>query len=146
MTWWEAVILGFVEGLTEFLPVSSTGHLILAAAMLGLTGEQIQPAIDAFIIAIQGGAILAVLGLYRRRVTGMMDRVIVWAFANELFVEARLFECLFERVEFTNLFTRLAFESLFFVVFERLFSRVRIEIFLLRFFGTILDFFDCFFG
>lgn len=56
-----ALILGLIEGITEFLPVSSTGHLILSSQMLGFTGEKSK----VFIIAIQFAAILAVVYEYR---------------------------------------------------------------------------------
>jgi undecaprenyl-diphosphatase len=58
-----ALILGLIEGLTEFIPVSSTGHLLLGQAALGLT----DPKWDTFIVMIQLGAILAVVALYFSR-------------------------------------------------------------------------------
>lgn len=63
-SWLDAVWLGLVEGLTEFLPVSSTGHLIVAQRWLGL-GES--PANNLFAVGIQIGAITAILALYWRR-------------------------------------------------------------------------------
>ena len=61
--WLKAAIMGIVEGLTEFLPISSTGHLILTASLLGLTGEKAK----VFEIAIQTGAMFAVIWEYRAR-------------------------------------------------------------------------------
>jgi len=61
--WLAAIILGLIEGLTEFIPVSSTGHLLLAKWMLGLDGA----AWDTFIVMIQLGAILAVVAIYFAR-------------------------------------------------------------------------------
>ncbi|MEY2966305.1 MAG: Undecaprenyl-diphosphatase [Actinomycetota bacterium] len=71
----EALILGVVEGVTEYLPVSSTGHLLVLGELLGI-GDGAEAALDTFSIAIQFGAILAVLLLYRSRV-GSVARGVV---------------------------------------------------------------------
>lgn len=60
----KIIIMGIVEGLTEFLPISSTGHLILAGSLLNFTGEKVK----VFEIAIQAGAIFAVCWEYRQRI------------------------------------------------------------------------------
>ena len=59
----KSAVMGIVEGLTEFLPISSTGHLILASSLLGFVGEKVK----VFEIAIQTGAMLAVIWEYRER-------------------------------------------------------------------------------
>ncbi len=64
MDWLQALILGVVEGITEYLPVSSTGHLLVVQRLLGIGQTD---AADAFAICIQGGAIMAVLSLYWKR-------------------------------------------------------------------------------
>lgn len=65
MTWLQTIILAIIEGLTEFLPVSSTGHMILASALMDVKNDD--GFLETFEIVIQLGAILAVLALYYKR-------------------------------------------------------------------------------
>ncbi|MCU6707230.1 undecaprenyl-diphosphate phosphatase [Paenibacillus sp. J5C_2022] len=65
----HAIVMGIVEGLTEFLPVSSTGHLILTGELLGFQGERAK----TFEVVIQFGAVLAVLVLYWRRFLKLLN-------------------------------------------------------------------------
>ena len=85
--WLAAIILGLVEGLTEFIPVSSTGHLLITKEMLGLT----DPKWDTLIVLIQLGAILAVVALYFQRLwkvlLGLFGRdAVAWRFALAVLV------------------------------------------------------------
>ena len=65
----KAIIMGLVEGFTEFLPISSTGHLILAGSLLDFTGDKVK----LFEIVIQAGAILAVCWEYRARIMAVLS-------------------------------------------------------------------------
>ena len=68
MTWWQAILLGLLQGLTEFLPVSSSGHLVLMQHVLGitLTGDV------AFEVMVHFGTALSIITVYRSRITGIL--------------------------------------------------------------------------
>ncbi len=94
----KAFILGIVEGLTEFLPISSTGHLILAGALLGWTDQKAR----LFDVAIQTGAMFAIIWYYRVRIgatlSGMFSDPTAKRFATNVliaFVPAALIGVLF---------------------------------------------------
>ncbi len=71
---WSAIILGLVEGLTEYLPVSSTGHLLVTNEILGIgQTEEAEQALETYAICIQAGAIVAVFVLYWERIRQMLD-------------------------------------------------------------------------
>jgi len=74
LSYLDAVILGIVEGLTEFLPVSSTGHLTITEKLLGLTVDD--PGVTAYTAIIQLGAILATLLYFRRDIVRLL---VAWA-------------------------------------------------------------------
>ena len=70
MNYLEAIILAIVEGITEFLPISSTGHLIITSSLFGIAGDDFT---KLFIVAIQLGAILSVFVLYFKRFFQTVD-------------------------------------------------------------------------
>jgi len=70
MTYWHALLLAIVEGITEFLPVSSTGHMIIASALLGIPAT---PFFKLYLVVIQLGAILSVLVVYWKRFFQSID-------------------------------------------------------------------------
>lgn len=84
--WLQWVIMGIVEGLTEFLPISSTGHLILTASLVGMKGDVTK----VFEIVIQTGAMLAVIWEYRRKlwstVTGIGHDAVAQRFARNVLI------------------------------------------------------------
>ena len=140
MEWWHAVILGLVEGITEYLPVSSTGHLILASSLMGLNTPEQKSSVDAFNIVIQGGAILAVIGLYWPRIVQMLRGLagkderglrlavnIVIAFMPAA-VLGFLFNDVIERFLFNApvVLTMLALGGLWMIVIDRLRKRDRV--------------------
>jgi len=74
MTWWEAAILGLVQGLTEFLPVSSSGHLVLGEYLLGL-----DPAVSSdvtFEVFVHFGTVLSILTIYWRTVLNILSELV----------------------------------------------------------------------
>jgi undecaprenyl-diphosphatase len=70
MDWWQAIVLGVVEGLTEFLPISSTGHLTVVEKLMKLPVDD--AGVTAFTAIIQVGAILAVIGYFRRDIVRLI--------------------------------------------------------------------------
>lgn len=77
MSWFEAFILALIEGLTEFLPVSSTGHMIIGSSIMGIANDDFT---KLFTVAIQFGAILSVVVIYFR------SFLKTWTFYAKLFV------------------------------------------------------------
>jgi undecaprenyl-diphosphatase len=114
--WIKAAIMGIVEGLTEFLPVSSTGHLILAGSLLDFTGDKIK----VFEIAIQTGAIFAIILIYwprlRNTAKGITSSRQAQRFALNVgvaFLPAVVLGLMFGKVIKAHLFTPVVVASTF---------------------------------
>ncbi|MDF1484323.1 undecaprenyl-diphosphate phosphatase [Ramlibacter sp. H39-3-26] len=112
----KAAVMGVVEGLTEFLPISSTGHLILAGALLGFEDERAK----VFDIAIQTGAILAVVLVYWQRIRATLAALPGEPWARRLalnvcigFLPAAVLGLLFGRAIQAHLFTPMVVASTF---------------------------------
>jgi undecaprenyl-diphosphatase len=117
----KAAIMGIVEGLTEFLPISSTGHLILAGSLLGFTDETV-PSAKLFEIVIQTGAIFAVILIYWQRVrdtlAGLGSDKRAQRFALNVivgFLPAAVLGVAFNKAIKAHLFTPLVVASTFIV-------------------------------
>ncbi|MGD9491997.1 MAG: undecaprenyl-diphosphate phosphatase [Bacteroidales bacterium] len=95
MSWFDAIIIAIVEGLTEFLPVSSTGHMIITEALLGHKPDDFS---KAFIVNIQFGAILAVVVMYIRRFFQSFDFYLKLAVACIPLVIAFLLEAFIDQM------------------------------------------------
>ncbi|MBK6294888.1 MAG: undecaprenyl-diphosphate phosphatase [Rhodoferax sp.] len=112
----KAVVMGIVEGLTEFLPISSTGHLILAGALLGFDDEKSK----VFDIAIQTGAIFAVIIVYWQKISATVQALPTQRQAQRFalnvliaFVPAVLMGLLFGKAIKAHLFTPVVVASTF---------------------------------
>ncbi len=72
MAWWEAALLGLLQGLTEFLPVSSSGHLVLGQHLLGLPSDDI-----SFEVFVHFGTVLSIVTVYRARLLSILGHVLL---------------------------------------------------------------------
>ena len=72
--WLQVILLGLIEGITEFLPISSTGHLLLAEQWLPETMFKDDGARERFMVFIQSGAVLAVIAVFKERVRELITQ------------------------------------------------------------------------
>lgn len=93
MTWLQTVILGIVEGITEFLPISSTGHMIIASSIMGINEEAFT---KLFEVCIQFGAILSVVVLYWKKFFDL-SRLNFYLKLIAAFIPAAIFGLLFSK-------------------------------------------------
>ncbi|WP_205503232.1 undecaprenyl-diphosphate phosphatase [Rufibacter psychrotolerans] len=122
MSIWQAIILAIVEGLTEFLPVSSTGHMVIASSLMGISSFEFT---KMFTVSIQFGAILSVVVLYWKRFINSVDfyKKLLTAVIPALaigFLLKDLVYAMLERVEIVAI--SLLLGGLFLIYVDRLFT------------------------
>ncbi len=117
----EAIILGIVEGLTEFLPVSSTGHLILVSTLLGISQTETQ---KTFEIAIQLGSILAVVFLYREKLfsSTLLWKKLIVAFIPTGTLGFLLYKIIKSLFDPSIVVTMLILGGVFFIIVEKFYK------------------------
>src|ERR1700740_3722378 len=93
MTWIQVVILGIVEGISEFLPISSTGHMIIASSIMGINEEAFT---KLFEVSVQFGAILSVVVLYWKKFFDF-SRLQFYVKLIAAFIPAAIFGALFSK-------------------------------------------------
>jgi undecaprenyl-diphosphatase len=127
MSFFDAIILAIVEGLTEFLPVSSTGHMIIVSALFGIAAD---PFAKTFMVAIQLGAIFSVIVLYWKRFFQTIDfyvKLIIAVFPAAVigFLLSDFIDRLFERIEIVALMLILG--GIIFLFIDKIFHKTEIE-------------------
>jgi undecaprenyl-diphosphatase len=150
MTIFQAIIIAIVEGITEFLPISSTGHMIITSEILGVNMQESFN--KFFIVCIQLGAIMSVVALYWKRFLNEIDfKRIKLAFKNYSFLSKTFWvEIYFSKIFYIKLiaaFLPAAFVGLFFKKYiDMLLERVDVVAYSLLFGGIILLFVDKWFS
>jgi len=108
MTWFEALLLGLIQGLTEFLPVSSSGHLEIAKSLFGVNPE----ASFYFTVAVHGATVLSTIAVFRKEIMQLLTGVFKFRMNEETSYVLRLVVSMIP-VGFAGLFLKDPIESLF---------------------------------
>jgi undecaprenyl-diphosphatase len=125
MDFFQAIILGLVEGFTEFLPISSTGHLVLAGRLLGLAQSDFLKFFEVF---VQAGAVMAVVVLYWEI---FLKNWLIWKKIMLAFLPSAILGFLFYKIikrflgDFSVILWALALGGLFLIIFEILYAKKR---------------------
>lgn len=121
MNYWQAIILGLIEGVTEYLPISSTFHLIWGARLMGLSQSDFQ---KMFEVVIQSGAILAVIVLYLKQLNFELAKKVLVSFIPTAVVGLGLYKII-KGIFFENFILQMTVfigVGIFFIIFEKYFK------------------------